>query len=238
MRDTMIDTMGDTKHDTMIDWVNLQKYSGRFKTQKPFRFAYIRNFLAKPFYDSLYKSYPEIDHTWQLENSVGSLKYSKTWNHTMSKDHIPKLSGFEKDHTISVHWRGLLSYLNNPDFAANFAKFSGLDLTHVKYAGFTAYKKGGFHIPHIHNNGPNCLIMLFYFNESWPKGEGGATYVSKKADESTILFEPDSLDNTCMIFQDGPRAAHGVRYITKDLTRRAFQLEIQHYDHTHGWSGK
>ena len=131
-----------------------------------------------------------------------------------------------------------MQYISTKEFIENFQKFSGLNISNCKYAGFTAYKKGGFHTPHIHNNGPNCLIMLFYFNKNWPKGEGGGTYVATEEDESTLIFEPSNLDNTMMVFEDGPKSAHGVRYITKDIVRQGFQLELQNYSPEIGWSGE
>ena len=72
--------------------------------------------------------------------------------------------------------------------------------------------------------------MLFYFNKNWPKGEGGGTYIATEEDESALIFEPSDLDNTMMVFQDGPNSAHGVRYITKDVTRQGMQITLEEYD--------
>ena len=220
----------------IIDWEKVQQYSEEFKKNKPFKFIDIKNFFVSEFYEKLRQSYPKIDDTWLIENTVGSYKYAKNYNYN-SKSEKMEIIGYENDSLISEDWKKLFQYLSSNDFIENFRKFSGLDVTNTKYAGFVAYKKGGFHIPHIHNNGSNCLIMLFYFNKNWPKGEGGGTYIATEEDESALIFEPSDLDNTMMVFQDGPNSAHGVRYITKDVVRQGFQLEMQTYSVEKGWSG-
>ena len=41
-----------------------------------------------------------------------------------------------------------------------------------------------------------------------------------------------------VIFQDGPKAAHGARYNTKDTVRQAFAVNLEHYSPKTGWSGE
>lgn len=221
----------------IVDWQNLQDRSKQFQKNKPFRFGYVEDFFVKGFYEKLRQTYPKIDDTWKLDNTVGSFKYYKDfWYNPKSKD--MEIVGYENDPLISSEWKKLFRYLSTKEFIENFRRYSGLDVTNCKYGGFYAYKKGGFHTPHIHNNGPNCLIVLFYFNRNWPKGEGGGTYMATEEDESSMIFEPSNLDNTMMVFEDGPKAAHGVRYITKDVVRQAFQFELQNYSAENGWSGE
>ena len=40
------------------------------------------------------------------------------------------------------------------------------------------------------------------------------------------------------ILQDGPCATHGVRYITKDVSRKMLQVYFEEYSEENGWSGK
>jgi len=221
----------------IINWKDFQNYSSKFKKNKPFRFGYVENFFVKEFYEKLRATYPVIDDTWQLKNSVAGYQYAKTfWYNPKNKE--MEITGFENDRTVTDEWKRLLQYVGSKEFIENFREYSGLDVTNCKYAGFTAYKKGGFHTPHIHNNGQNCLIAMCYFNKDWPKGEGGGTYMATEEDESTLIFEPSNLDNTMMVFEDGPKAAHGVRYITKDIVRQGFQFELQNYSPEKGWSGE
>ena len=41
-----------------------------------------------------------------------------------------------------------------------------------------------------------------------------------------------------VILQDGPYSAHGARYITKDVERKALQVYFEEYSEETGWSGK
>ena len=68
--------------------------------------------------------------------------------------------------------------------------------------------------------------------------EPGGTYVATELDdESSIIFEPYNLDNSVVIFHDGPQAIHGVRRIAKDTERRAIQLYLKKYSEKTGWAG-
>ena len=51
-----------------------------------------------------------------------------------------------------------------------------------------------------------------------------------------MIFEPYNLDNSVLIFHDGPNAGHGVRHITKDVERRAVQIYLEKYSSEKGWS--
>jgi len=51
-----------------------------------------------------------------------------------------------------------------------------------------------------------------------------------------MIFEPYNLDNSAIIFHDGPHAGHGVRYITKDVERRAIQIYLEEYSPETGLS--
>ena len=39
------------------------------------------------------------------------------------------------------------------------------------------------------------------------------------------------------LFHDGPNAAHGTRYVSKDVERRAFQITLEEWSPEKGWSG-
>ena len=77
---------------------------------------------------------------------------------------------------------------------------------------------------------------MLYFSKNWKKGDPGGTYVTPEEDESEMIFEPYNLDNTAIVFHDGPHAGHGVRYITKDVERRAIQIYLEKYSPETGWS--
>ncbi len=98
-------------------------------------------------------------------------------------------------------------------------------------------RRGGFQLPHIHNSGPSTLVCMLYFSKNWIKGDPGGTYLTPEEDESLMQFEPYNLNNSMLIFQDGPHAGHGVRYLTKDVERRAVQAYFEEFTEKNGWSG-
>ena len=61
--------------------------------------------------------------------------------------------------------------------------------------------------------------------------------MASDTNESSIIFEPYNLDNSVIIFQDGPKAVHGIRLITKDVERRALQITLEGWSPELGWSG-
>ena len=79
---------------------------------------------------------------------------------------------------------------------------------------------------------------MLYFSKNWNEGEPGGTYMATEEDESKIIFEPYNLNNSIALFHDGPKAAHGVRYITKDVTRQGMQIMLEEYlEKEDRWSG-
>ena len=94
------------------------------------------------------------------------------------------------------------------------------------------------------------MSVFIYFSKDWENGDPGGTYLSdvgrtKSLDdeyfpvgESKIVFEPSNLDNTSLFVLDGPKAAHGMRKITKDVERRAIQLTYEPFSTTNGWYGE
>lgn len=211
----------------LINWDNLHKNSETFKENKPFKFGFIEEFFVREFYEKLYETYPKIDKTWKKANTLFKFQYAKLWN---NPDDV-------KDQSISKEWKKLMRYASTDEFVDHLRKYSGIEVTKCFNFGFMAYQQGGFQLPHIHNIGPSTLIIMLYFSKDWEKGDPGGTYMALKEDESSIIFEPYDLDNTMAIFHDGPRAAHGVRYIAKDVVRQGFQITLENFSSS-GWSGK
>ena len=146
---------------------------------------------------------------------------------------------YEKDSDLSPEWNRFYRFLHSQEFVDNMKKFSGIPVNKMKTFRFVLYHKGGFQLPHIHNDGPSTLIIFFNFSKGWKKGDPGGTYVASEEDESKIMFEPYNLDNTMVLLQDGPYSAHGARYITKDVKRQAIQVYLEEYsEEDKRWTGK
>jgi hypothetical protein len=217
----------------IINWENVFKNSEIFKNNPNFRFGFIEDFFVKDFYKKLYQTYPKIDETWIDGSDHSKSQLTKFWGKFGPKDVVEE----GDDPSQSKEWNKFKKYAMTDEFINNFRKFSGVEVTKLKHFKFMSYQKGGFQLPHIHDVGPSTLVMMLYFSKDWSQGDPGGTYMSTELDESTIIFEPYNLDNSLALFQDGPNAAHGVRYIVKDVERRALQITLEGYSKETGWTG-
>jgi hypothetical protein len=204
----------------IINWENVFSQTSIFQTQKPTKWAFLEEFFARDFYEKLYETYPKKDDSWYFESSNDTNEVATDL----------------KDPNFSESWNEFYHYLFSDEFLSNIRKFSGVPVNRVKDFTFMLLTRGGYQLPHIHNVGPSTLILMVYFTKNWKKGDPGGTYVTPEEDESKMVFEPYNLDNSVLIFHDGPKAGHGVRYVTKDVERRAVQIYLEKYSPETGWS--
>jgi hypothetical protein len=229
--------MASENFDDICNWDNLFKQSETFKKNKPFKFAFIEEILKRDFYEKLIETYPqhnEEDKKWITATQFSKSQFIRGWGNFESGYYAHN----EEDPDISPEWNRFYKFLHSKKFIENMKKFSGISVNKMKTFRFVLYHKGGFQLPHIHNDGPSTLIIFFNFSKGWEKGDPGATYVASEEDESKIIFEPYNLDNTMTLLQDGPYSAHGARYIIKDVKRKAIQIYLEEYSEEKGWSGK
>ena len=175
---------------------------------------------------------------WSYETTDEANSYRKWWtggSSLIQQKPTPDI-GFVEDPTFSESWNQLYRYLFSDELISNFRKFSGIPVNKPKAFQFLLLTRGGYQLPHSHNIGPASLLILPYFSKNWKKGDPGGTYITPDDTESNMIFEPSNLDNTAIIFQDGPHAGHGVRQITKDVERRAVQIYLEKYSSETGWS--
>ena len=230
--------MTNENFNDICNWDNLFKQSEIFKNNKPFKFAFIEEILKRDFYEKLINTYPQYDNKdkkWISSTQFSKFQFIRAWGNFKPME--PNLEIVE-DPDISPEWNRFYKFLHSQEFIENMKKFSGISVNRLKSFRFTLFHKGGFQLPHIHNDGPSTLIIFFNFSKGWEKGDPGGTYVASEENESKIIFEPYNLDNTMTILQDGPYSAHGARYITKDVKRQALQIYLEEYSKEKGWSGK
>ena len=220
--------------DKIVNWENVFAKADEFKNNKPCKFAFIEDFFDGDFYEELYKGYPKFDDSWRSKSGISKFQFGRCWGKYGPND----ITGEEKDSALNEAWNEWHQYSMSKEFLGNMKKFSGVDVNRLKYFKFTLYKKGGFQLPHIHDEGPRTLIGMLYFSKNWKKGDPGGTYISTELDESGIIFEPYNLNNTAVFFQDSPTAAHGARYITKNVERRAMQVYLEGFEPKSGWTGR
>ena len=210
--------MSDTEN--LVNWENVYQKSNDFKSQQPFKFGFVPNFFNQSFYDELYLNYPEIDDSWGVNSDLSKFQYYKI---LFSKNKGTKKPNWNENE-LSKSWALLYNLFQSDEFISNLRKFTGLPVLGLNNFALIAYKKGGFQLPHIHEDPAKPLICFFYFSKDWPKGEAGGTFMATEEDESSIIFEPYDLDNSMALFQDGPLSAHGCRLITIDKQRSALQV--------------
>ena len=223
--------------DEICDLENFFQQSKTFKNNKPFKYAFIEGFFKRDFYEKLFETYPEYekdDGYWSTSTRFTKHQLYRGWGKYNPHHYV----GQDSDPKLSLEWNKFFKFLHSDEFLNALKKFSGVAVDKMKTFRFMLYHKGGFQLPHIHNDGPSTLIVFFYFSKGWEKGDPGGTYVASEADESKIIFEPCNLDNSMVILQDGPCSAHGARYITKDVERKALQVYFEGYSEETGWSGK
>ena len=214
----------------IVNWQNAYDQSSNFKNSSPTKWAFVKEFLDRNFYEELYKTYPKFDDTWSLEDSYDKISYRKFWKKDDERNHIQ-----EYDSRYSESWNKFHRYLFSDELISNFRKFSGIPVK-LKQFSLMLLTRGGYQLPHIHNAGPSTVVLMFFFSKNWKKGDPGGTYITPDDTESNMIFEPSNLDNTAIIFQDGPHAGHGVRQITKDVERRALSITLDQYSPATGWN--
>ena len=222
--------------DEVSDLENFFKQSETFKNNKPFKYAFVEEFFKHDFYEKLFETYPKYekdDGYWSTSTRFTKHQLYRGWGKYNPGSYVEN----EPDPKLSPEWNKFFRFLHSDEFLNALKKFSGVAIDKMKTFRFMLYHKGGFQLPHIHNDGPSTLIVFFYFSKGWEKGDPGGTYVASEEDESKIVFEPYNLDNSAMIFHDGPFAAHGVRRITDDVERRGIQIYLEEYSTESGWSG-
>jgi hypothetical protein len=226
--------MSKTKF-SIVNWENIFKHSNEFQNNNP-SWTFIKKIFDEEFYDGLCKTYPKIDDSWTNRDSFDKEGYAKDWKSQELQKGVQIVKN-SKDNSLSEYWNDLFAYIWTEEFIQNIRKFSNVSVSRVKHFSFMSYSKGGFQLPHIHNVGPSTLILMLYFSKGWEKNDPGGTYVCTEEDISTMIFEPYDLDNTAMIFHDGPNAGHGARRIEKDVERKAIQIYLEEYSEVNGWSG-
>jgi len=217
----------------IINWKNVFSKSDDFQKNQPFKFGFIENIFETNFYNKLYESYPDLD-TFEDGSDWSKSQLLRRWGDTPPRQVVD--SG--NDPTMNEEWNKLKRYAESDEFIENFRKYSGTHVNKLRQFHFLGYRQGGFQLPHIHNAGPNTLVMMFYFSKGWKKGQPGGTFMSTDLDESTIIFEPYNLDNSLALFQDSPKAVHGTRHISENVERKALQITLEEWSIEEGWSSE
>ena len=216
--------------DNIINWENVFRNSDTFKNNKPFPYGFVENFFQEDFYNELYNTYPKVDEDWHNVMAYDR-SAKKRWFGAADPNSEQKNTDLE-DPSLSIAWNQFFHYIHSKEFLDNMSEYSGIRLTGLTHFGFIVNEKGSFNMPHTHHpnekkeNYAYNLTMLIYFAKGWKHGEAGGTYLASNEDESSIIFEPYNLDNTCVIFAETPKSFHGSRYMIKDAKRQSVMFTL------------
>ena len=223
--------MNDNKNK-IINWEKVFSYSNSFKNNSPCKWEFIEEFFDKEFYEKLYETFPKDDKTWERISTWDKNSLRKLWD----KDTDESDPSDIVDPNFSDAWNEFHHYLFSDEFIQNIQKFSGIPVGRLKHFSMKISRKGDYQFPHIHNVGPSTLIFMIYFTKNWKKGDPGGTYITPEEEESQRIFEADNLDNTTVVFQDGPYSGHGVRPLKENTERHAIQIYLEGWSSETGWS--
>ena len=215
----------------IINWENIFSKSEDFQNKNPTKFTFLEDIFFEDFYKKLYETFPKIETFTKIE--TGDKTAFRRWWGKNGKDGV--LDPNEEDKELSPEWNLFYKYLQSNEFIEKIQKFSKINVNKTKHFAFLNMQRGGYQLPHTHDVGPRTLILIIYFNKNWPDGESGGTYISKD-DGAEIIFEPYNLENSCIVFQDGPYAEHGVRYLERDTERKGIQITVEGFSTKNGWS--
>ena len=229
--------MTEENFDEVFQLDRFMVESENFKNNKPFKFMFVENIFKPDFYQKLHDGYPDEENDMLQSTQFSKNTLYRGWANMDDVTNNENAESIE-DPKLNQQWNKLYRYLSSDEFIRKLREFSGVPVNKLKSFRFGLMKKGGFQMPHTHNDGPSTLILFFYFSKGWQKGDPGGTFLASEEDESKMFFEPYNLDNTMSILQDGPCSTHGVRYIAKDVSRKMLQIYYESYSEEEGWSGK
>ena len=227
----------------IVNWQNAYDKSSNFKSSGPPKWAFVKEFLDRDFFEELYNTFPKFDDTWNITDDEEKLAYRKFWKTDDSRyytDGTPREHNLvqEYDSRYSEPWNRFLKHAWSEEFTKKLAEVTGIKVTGLRHFCFMYANKNCYQKTHIHNVSDKTLIVFLYFSKNWEEGDPGGTYLSNETNCSKILFEPCELDNTALFVLDGPEAAHGMRKIVKDVERKAIQLTYEPFSTTEGWYGR
>ena len=227
----------------VVNWQNAYDKSSNFKSSGPPKWAFVKEFLNRDFYEELYNTFPKFDDTWNVTDNEEKFAYRKFWKTDEGRyytDGTPREHNLiqEYDSRYSEPWNKFLKHAWSEEFTKKLAEVTGVEVTGLRHFCFMYANKNCFQKTHIHNVSDKTLIVFLYFSKNWEESDPCGTYLSNEANGSKILFEPCELDNTALFVLDGPEAAHGMRKIVKDAERKAIQLTYEPFSTTEGWYGR
>lgn len=181
-----------------------------------------------------------------VENILSPEFHAELIRHWPKKRHFEPPKRLEKSYNIGFYWRpggargfprsdpyrqypallGFFDYLHSPEFARRAAVFAGGGMN-LTLASFVAHDAGaGAQVaPHVDSvyadtGKTTGFNMIFFINASGGKNSGNLT-LSRDNELQDIIFEPQNLKNSALIYDTHVNFNHGFPPIAKGKFRWA-----------------
>ena len=157
---------------SIVNWQNAHEESSNFKNRAPTKWAFVKEFLDRDFYEELYKTFPKFDNTWNEEDSDKKLAYRKFWERDEGgyyTDGTPKEHNLiqKYDSRYSKSWNEFLKHAWSEEFIKKLVEVTGVEVNGLRHFCFMYAKKDCFQGCHIHNVSDKTLIVFIYFSKDW-----------------------------------------------------------------------
>ena len=105
----------------IVNWQNAYDKSSNFKSSGPPKWAFVKEFLDRDFFEELYNTFPKFDDTWNITDDEEKLAYRKFWKTDESRyytDGTPREHNLvqEYDSRYSEPWNRFLKHAWSEEF--------------------------------------------------------------------------------------------------------------------------
>lgn len=198
----------------MINWDILKEKSETFKKNKPVPFMFVEGVIKQEVYDKLVDEWPGEEHF-------------RPFNEVMKRVHCGPLKSFKIGEPVDVNfpelsktWNEFLKYVASEEYLQNLGEITGMKFTQLIEFGIMEDRKGDFVHPHIDEAIHNTVTSFYYFTKGWKREFGGSTCLLEDDSFDNIVFEPNALDNACLLFKQTDNSWHGYKRIKVESPHR------------------
>jgi len=115
----------------IVNWKNAYEQSSNFKNSNPIKWAFVKEFLDRDFYEELYNTFPKFDDTWNITDDEEKLAYRKFWKmdeENRYADGTPREHDLiqEYDSRYSEPWNKFLKHAWSEEFTKKIAEATGI----------------------------------------------------------------------------------------------------------------
>jgi len=199
----------------MIHWSQINQH--KLETE-PYRWAAIGGLFSPKDAADLAASYPR-DHFKTLSARGGEKDYDYDARNLIGMG----ADAVSYPEELSDAWRGFANDLLSPDYRSAMSLLIGHDLTDAPLeANVFHFGPGASLGPHP-DLSDKIVTHVFYFNESWNKGDGGCLGILRSPDAADIVEEVAPIVGNSAVIVRSDNSWHAVSPVVRDsrISRRS-----------------